>query len=215
MAGEARTGMARHGKVRQGVARQARLGSDWHGEAGQGTVRSGAVWQGMAGEAWNINRKELFKMAAYKWKTASYIKADAEKAGKMCEELERTGGLTAERLVEANEPEDAPLHDEFEWNDEKAAGEWRKQQARHIINSLVIVSEKQDAEPVRAFISIERASPNYESLDVIIHSEDKYAALLAMALKELEAFKKKYSQLAELNALFDIINELKAKEKIA
>lgn len=178
-------------------------------------MRFGAAWQGMAGEAWNINRKELFKMAAYKWKTASYIKADAEKAGKMCEELERTGGLTAERLVEANEPEDAPLHDEFEWNDEKAAGEWRKQQARHIINSLVIVSEKQDAEPVRAFISIERASPNYESLDIIIHSEDKYAALLAMALKELEAFKKKYSRLTELEALYNIIDEIKAKEKIA
>jgi hypothetical protein len=154
-------------------------------------------------------------MAAYKWKTASYIKADAEKAGKMCEELERTGGLTAERLVKANESENAPLHDEFEWDDEKAAGEYRKAQARHIINSLVIVSEKQDVEPVRAFLSIERASPNYESLDIIVHSEDKYAALLAMALKELEAFKKKYSQLAELNALFDIINELKAKEKIA
>lgn len=169
----------------------------------------------MAGEAWNINRKELFKMAAYKWKTASYIKADAEKAGKMCEELERTGGLTAERLVKANEPEDAPLHDEFEWNDEKAAAEWRKQQARHIINSLVIVSEKQDAEPVRAFISIERASPNYESLDVIIHSEDKYAALLTMAFKELEAFKKKYSQLTELETLYNIIDEIKAKEKIA
>lgn len=68
---------------------------------------------------------------------------------------------------------------------------------------------------MRAFISIERASPKYESLDIIIHSQDKYAALLAMALKELEAFKKKYSQLAELNALFDIIDELKAKEKIA
>lgn len=150
-------------------------------------------------------------MAAYKWKTASYIKADAEKAGKMCEELERTGGLTAERLVEANKPEDAPLHNEFEWNDEKAAGEWRKQQARHIINNLVIVSEELNSEPVRAWFAIERSEPVYESVTAIIQNEDKYAALLSMAKKELAAFQRKYSQLTELKPIFDMINEMKER----
>ena len=30
----------------------------------------------------------------YEWKTASYIKVDANVAGKQCEVLEKTGGLT-------------------------------------------------------------------------------------------------------------------------
>ena len=52
----------------------------------------------------------------YTWLAGSRHKVDAEVAGRVCEELERNGGLTAERLVEASRPEDAPLHKEFEWD---------------------------------------------------------------------------------------------------
>ena len=44
----------------------------------------------------------------YGWKTASYIKADANIAGKQCEELEKTVGLTAKNLLDANRDESAP-----------------------------------------------------------------------------------------------------------
>lgn len=57
----------------------------------------------------------------YEWKEAAQIKADAQKAGEMLEILEKTVGITPKNLVEANRDESAPLHNEFEWNDTKAA----------------------------------------------------------------------------------------------
>lgn len=151
-------------------------------------------------------------MAAYKWKTASYIKANAEEAGKMCEELEKTVGLTAETLLEANSSENAPLHNEFEWDDSKAAHSYRLQQARHIINCLVIVPEGQttNTTSVRAFFNIEENSPKYESVNAILQNEDKHQKLLNRAFSELRAFQKKYSTLEELTPLYSLIEEITA-----
>lgn len=61
----------------------------------------------------------------YEWKEAAQIKADAQKAGEMLENLEKTVGITPKNLVEANRDESAPLHNEFEWNDTKAAEKYR------------------------------------------------------------------------------------------
>ena len=148
----------------------------------------------------------------YQWKNSAYIKADANVAGKMCEELERTVGLTAETMLEANRAESAPLHSEFEWDDEIAAEGYRLQQARHIINCLCIRQEDAKKEPIRAFFRVDTASSSYESLDVIIRQEDKYAALLKAAGNELKAFKKKYAALKELEELFKLIDDLEVKE---
>lgn len=132
----------------------------------------------------------------YQWKGAACIKADAQQAGLVCEQLEQTGGLTAKRLLDASRPVDAPLHDEFEWNDSEAAEKYREQQARHIINSLTIVVEEQPV--TRAFVNIRAAGPAYESINVIVKQEDKYAALLAQCKKDLQAFLQKYNQIREL-----------------
>lgn len=43
----------------------------------------------------------------YEWKEAAQIKADAQKAGEMLENLEKTVGLTPKNLVEANRWEDS------------------------------------------------------------------------------------------------------------
>lgn len=144
----------------------------------------------------------------YQWKKSAYIKADANVAGKMCEELENTVGLTAETMLEANRAESAPLHNVFEWDDEIAAEEYRLQQARHIINCLCIRQDDAKKEPIRAFFRIETTSSNYESLDVIIRQEDKYAALLRAAENELKAFRKKYTALKELEEIFKLIDGL-------
>lgn len=148
-------------------------------------------------------------MAAYQWKTASYIKANADEAGKMCEELENTVGLTAETLLQANTAEDTPLHNEFEWNDTKAAHSYRLQQARHIINCLVVVPEHQaeNTVPVRAFFTLS-SSPEYQSINAILSVEDSHKKLLEQAYRELETFKRKYTALSELKPLFDMVDKL-------
>lgn len=145
----------------------------------------------------------------YQWKKGSYIKANPQIAGEMCEQLEKTVGLSAQTLLDANRDKDAPLHSCFEWNNKKAAEEYRLYQSRHIINCLCYkVDEGEKKEPLRVFFNITRADNNYESLNVILSEEDKYRQLLDRALSELKAFERKYSQLTELEQLFGYINEL-------
>ncbi|MBQ1535083.1 MAG: hypothetical protein IIZ62_00415 [Ruminococcus sp.] len=147
----------------------------------------------------------------YEWKKASYIKTDANVAGQMCEALESSVGLSAQTLLDANRNEDAPLHNEFEWDNEKAAESYRLHQARHIINCLCIKAEEApNKEPVRAFFKIENRDSEYKSLDVILQSEDSYNALLRTALAELRALEKKYSDLKELASVFDEVKKLTA-----
>lgn len=146
----------------------------------------------------------------YEWKTASYIKADASVAGKQCEELEKTVGLTAKNLLDANRDENAPLHNEFEWRDDIAAERYRENQARHIIACLCVRAETttgEQSEPVRAFLKTTPES-EYQSLNVILQSADSHVAMLSMALRELEVFRKKYKMLAELKPLFDVIEDI-------
>lgn len=148
---------------------------------------------------------------AYQWKTGSHIKANADLAGTQCEQLERTIGLTPENLVNANREENAPLHDEFEWNNDVAADKYRLHQARHIIACLctkINSSDSTEPKQVRAFLKCETNEPYY-SIDVILTDEDKHKSALARALNELKAFQTKYCTLTELTPLFKEIQKLK------
>lgn len=150
----------------------------------------------------------------YEWKTGSRIKADAQKSGELFEQLSKTEeGLTASTLLEANKPESAPLHNEYEWNDEKAANEWRLQQSRHFINSITtIVMSDSEEQQVRAFHIVTEKS-QYEPIMAIIKEESKYERLLANAVLELEAFVRKYNTLKEIKTIIDSFEEMKEKLK--
>lgn len=145
----------------------------------------------------------------YKFKRGSYIKADPQVAGEMLERLEAENNLTAKSLVDANRDEDAPLHNEFEWDDSVAAEAYRETQARHIINCIEIVRE--EAEPVRAFFSIYREKPQYQHIDTILVEKESRDALLQKALAELNAIRRKYSTLKELANVFSAIDEAEKK----
>ena len=154
----------------------------------------------------------------YKWKPKSMVKADANLAGKMCEQLERTVGLTPETLLDANRAENAPLHNAFEWNDSIAAEKYRLNQSGHIIRNLEVEIEVPQthkcAEPVRAFFKLE-SSESYESTTAIIKSISKHDELMQQARKELESYLKKYAQLAELEPIRAVaITFLQAVNKI-
>lgn len=143
----------------------------------------------------------------YKFKSGSFIKADAQVAGEMCERLAGEGRLTAKELVNENRPKSAPLHGAFEWRNNVAAELYREQQARHIMNCLLIV--KEDAEPVRALFNIERSEAEYKHIDAILANEDDTRKLLDTALRELTWFREKYAQLSELAAVFAAIDNIK------
>lgn len=143
----------------------------------------------------------------YKWKEGTRHKVSAQIAGEVCAALEERGELSAQNLVEVSRPEDAPLHSEFEWDNDVAAEMWRTKQAQTLIAHIALKTETPT--PVRAFFNIEVKSPNYEALNTIVKHEDKYAALLQTALRELEAFQRKYSMLSDLDEVMQAIEKVK------
>ena len=83
-------------------------------------------------------------------RAASRVKADPNAAAAQFEQLEQTVGLTQQTVLDANRPADAPLHNEFEWDDTEAAEKYRLHQAGHLIRSLVIVPECEEPQSDKA-----------------------------------------------------------------
>lgn len=152
----------------------------------------------------------------YTWKSGSRIKADPVKAAQVMNALAGANELNATNLVRVSEPEEAPLHGEFEWDDERAAGNWREHQARHLINCLVQIDETAErTEPVRVYFQVEETSSNYEQLDVIVQSEDKAKKLLKQALQELIAYKRKYAAILQQCDAVKEMNSLQMKMELS
>lgn len=150
-------------------------------------------------------------MAIYKWKSGSRVSADAQKVGEVCERLERKGGLTPKALVDASRHKNAALHDLFEWNNEIAAEKYRETQASYLIRSIEIVSIG-TSEPVRAFVSVtaneETTERTYINVERALSTNGTREEVLAIALAELKAFERKYSNLEEFANVLEAIREV-------
>ena len=147
----------------------------------------------------------------YKWNVGYFTKVNPQVAGEVCEQLAAENKLTAQSLVDISEPETAPLHNAFEWDNQIAGNEWRKYQARNIIHSLVIVRE--EAEPQKVYFNLDKKENEYTHIDVILSSEDDYQKMMSNALKELIAFQRKYARLSALKPVFDAIDNLSKDEE--
>lgn len=152
----------------------------------------------------------------YKWKSGSRIKCDAQVAGEFINDISNKNGynVTAQELLDASRPEDTPLHNDFEWQDDIAAEEYRKYQARNILHSLTIVVEHKDNEnkngesDVRAFFVIkENDKQSYKPIQVIMQDNNYEQQLYNSALRELIAVKNKYATIQRLKHIFDEIEK--------
>ena len=145
----------------------------------------------------------------YKWKTGSQHKVPASVAGAEMDRLTEEGRLTPADLVEDSRPEDAPLHDEFEWDDSIAAEKYREDQARAIIRHLTVQIEANNEQyQVRQYFIVQKETNEYEPIQLILKDEDKTAMLLDQAKRELQAFKAKYACLKELAAVIKAIDSV-------
>jgi hypothetical protein len=151
----------------------------------------------------------------YGWKPGSRLKISPQIVG---EELisiqQRQGALTPAIVVEESRPENAPLHSEFEWRDDIAAEEFRKEQARHMIRHVVVRKETTSGEPivVRAFVSVtdDQAKQAFFRIEDAMSDPDKRNQVLQQALRDLNAWRRKYDDLTELSAIFAAIDEVAA-----
>lgn len=138
----------------------------------------------------------------YQWRVGYNFKASPEKAAKVMNKLAKEGQLNAGKLVEVSKPKSSPLHADFEWDDPKAANNWRKYQARVMINSLLMIPEEtnqeEEKEPIRAFFKVTPTKASqYESTEVLIRTENGRDALRAQAQKELISYRQKYRTVLE------------------
>lgn len=179
-----------------GATRHGRLG-----EARRGKERPGKARCGTAGEE--------VKNLVYDWVVPGLYPVSAKDA---MEDLQRIyskhGRIDAADVVNESRAENAVLHDCFEWNDEIAAEKYRKTQAEDIIRAIVVVNEEQK-EPVkvRAIVHVQSV---YQPISVVVNDKDKLSELLASALRELQAFRRKYESLASLKPVMDAIEAVSA-----
>lgn len=148
----------------------------------------------------------------YQWKSGCRHKTDPEVAAAEMNRLAEMNQLNAEALVEASRPADAPLHCEFEWDDTKAAEEYRKHQGRNLINAIIIINDEQEnPEPIRAYFQTEEKSSNYEPINVILQSVDKTDTLRKQALNELLSYRSKYHTILKAIDGMYLVDQLQMK----
>lgn len=144
-----------------------------------------------------------------RWKLTGIFKADAEM---VANEIAAIGdNVTPQQIVDRAKDEGSELHKCFTWDDTIAAQKWRLEEARKVVQLLVIDrSQETDTEPpVRVFFKIgSTRDEGYKQTVNILRNNDEYAALLKQALAELEAFQRKYRTLSELEPVFDAISEV-------
>lgn len=146
---------------------------------------------------------------AVSWAKGSRFKTEASIAKEVMDQLSAEGRLSPAELVEVSRPVDAPLHNEFEWDDQVAAQLWREKTGQIMIASIVITPDKEEkAQPVRAYFNIERGTHEYIPTEVIYSDEAKKARLLDIAKRELLSFKAKYQTLTELAGVMHAIDEV-------
>lgn len=121
-------------------------------------------------------------------------------------ELQTLNEVTPRNVVDLARNEDSKLHNDFEWDNEIAGDKYRLIQASEMIRHLVFEPKEEQCEPTRVYqISTEKTV--YKPVEMILKNEDEYQSLLKRALAELQAFKKRYSTLVELEEVFSAIEK--------
>lgn len=147
----------------------------------------------------------------YEYRVQGLQKVSAQIAGEECERLGRSAaGLSPETLLDASRDAAAPLHNEFEWDDEVAAEKYRLRQARAIIQNIVCTTVHGEEEITeRAFVSV-RPNPvsAYVSLQSALSNDEWKEHLLKTATDELKAFRVKYGRISQLAGVIEAIDAL-------
>ena len=125
------------------------------------------------------------------------------------------GKLTAQAVVDAAREESSPLHGYFEWDDNKAANEYRLLQARKLIRVVVQPCEPLDNQPMHVYQSLvtDRVVPGggYRTTEAILSTEAWRNTLLEQAKRELIGVRNKYASLTELAKVWTAIDTVTPK----
>lgn len=124
---------------------------------------------------------------------------DPEAVYASLESIRKSGRLTADRVIAAAADPDHPLHGAFEWDDAKAAHEYRLAQARQLVRAVAIQPSDEKEEPRRVYVHVPPATPAddgfYERTEIVAKSVDMFQAALTAALADVRAAQQRVSDL--------------------
>lgn len=155
----------------------------------------------------------------HEWAPGARISGDADKVAVQLAALtEQEGELRLDSVVAANMSEDAPLHNDFEWDDSAAAHLYRLGEAGHAVRSLrrIAVNTRTEEEepPERVYVprkvvmaadDIRPSGYTYVPL-VIAQTDDEHEGRLrATALGRIERLITEFQSIA---ALADLAGDL-------
>lgn len=132
--------------------------------------------------------------------------------------LARRGTIGPADLVEAARDPASPLHELFEWDDRRAGEQYRLAQASELIRRwkgvVVRVDERTREVRVEAVRRVQSPSEqrgpgqrSYESVEAIMADPVKRDDMIRTALRELQAYRKRYAGLAALSDIWRAIDD--------
>ncbi len=139
-----------------------------------------------------MSKKRIAKMR-YEFKAGARYSVAADVAGAELERIQNQRGVIEPRVVvEESRPEAAPLHPVFEWDDDKAAENYRTWQARSLIKSVRVIELRNGADvPVPVYVHVPTATVSegddgikqtpsgYQPVSVVVQRPDMYASALS------------------------------------
>lgn len=119
--------------------------------------------------------------------TRTSIGVDAETAAtELRNHYHRHGRITPRALVDEAEPDDAPLHPCFEWDDEVAGDKYRLLQARKLVRAVRVVTDKgEDVGCAFVHATTEQHGNAYHPVEVIARRPDLFSSALSELLRKL------------------------------
>ena len=147
---------------------------------------------------------------------AGYIPAlkDPQAVGDKLQELrDKHEGLTASIVVDDAKNKRSVLHDAFEWNDSKAAQEWRLHSARHLMRAVVTKDLDSSGEiryqPAFVFVKTEEG-PRYEAIARVQSDKELRHQVIQRAFAELTQWKKRYEEYKEFLGVFKEVEKIES-----
>ena len=133
--------------------------------------------------------------------------------------IELLEGELTPAIVIRHATDGGPLTEFFEWSDHTAAESWRLHQARQLLGSVEIRKIDEPEKTTRLFVNIVRANADndgeedgrrsYVNTRRALTDPDMRDIVLQRALHDLEAIKRKYSNLHELASVWKALEGVK------
>tara|TARA_R110002020_G_scaffold33916_4_gene102962 strand:- start:1275 stop:1766 length:492 start_codon:yes stop_codon:yes gene_type:complete len=135
----------------------------------------------------------------YAWKEGVRFKADPNETGRVLSNLRNIHGeLTAEIVLEEAKKEESVLHNDFQWDDKKAANLYRIDTARRVIRHLRVVSDgERTDEPVYVHVT-QGKRRYYEQTNLAVESPDIWLNVMVEEKARLEACRKRVQSLVNI-----------------